>query len=576
MLVPGLGVGGRVEVVWMSRAFFVVFLALSACTSGGDRPGSARDGGTDSGPLNRCDSMLDSDGDGLWDDYETDDDRDGDGLPNHLDTDSDGDGIPDNEERGDRGGCDARRSDPDTFPDYLDNDSDNDGLSDREERERYFTDPYSADSDGDGYTDTAEIATGHDPNDATDGLDPRDFYVVLPYMEDPEYRELDFGTDILKADVFFMMDRTGSMTGEVDQLRSGLRTLVTRIATTIPDIGVGFGGFEDFDVRGGDCMIIFGMEVCSTQYGADGDVPFELLSTITTDRDRMVEDVGLLRADGGGATWASSTEALYQAATGEGIGPWVPPQTCAVIPDEPGMRYGYPCFRPGALPILVVLTDTSSRNGPMTSSSQDYDASFFPAGAHPHTYMQALTALTSIGARVFGVISGAEVSSPTAAAQAQEWAMTTGTVDAAGSPIFFMISSDGTGLTDRVAEAIERLATETPMDISTRTVDGDDVPVRDPGVDARLFIKEVRPTTAFSMAGIEIPDTVLIRDDVAFYGVTPGTRVTFEVKFLNDFVPSMLTSQVFLAQIIVVGNGVADLDTREVVIVVPAGSDPLI
>src|SRR5690606_5413903 len=123
------------------------------------------------------------------------------------------------------------------FPDYLDNDSDNDGLSDRAERERYGTDPYSADTDGDGFSDTAEAATGHDPADPADGLAEDDFYVVLPYGGDPVFEELRFGTDILKADVFFMMDRTGSMTGEVSQLKSGLRSLVTRIATTIPDIG---------------------------------------------------------------------------------------------------------------------------------------------------------------------------------------------------------------------------------------------------------------------------------------------------------------------------------------------------
>jgi hypothetical protein len=241
-----------------------------------------------------------------------------------------------------------------------------------------------------------------------------------------------------------------------------------------------------------------------------------------------------------------------------------------------GTRFGYPCFRPGALPILVVLTDTSSRNGPMTNPDDDYDPSDFTPNPPPHTYEETLMALSAIGARVFGVISGAEVSSPTAAAQAREWATMTGTVDASGAPIFFMISEDGSGLSTRVAEAIERLASETPMDISTRTEDGEDVPVRDPGVDARLFIKAIRPTTAHDPLGTEIPDTVLARDDVAFYGVTPGTRVTFEVRFQNDVVPGTLSSQVFLAKIIVVGNAIADLDTRDVVIVVPAGSDPLI
>jgi hypothetical protein len=262
--------------------------------------------------------------------------------------------------------------------------------------------------------------------------------------------------------------------------------------------------------------------------------------------------------------------------TGEGIGPWVPPQTCVAVPDEEGRRFGYPCFRPGALPIMVVMTDTSSRNGPGTTPDQDYDSTYFPAGVRPHTFIDTLGALGGIGARVIGVISGTEVASPTPASQFQEWARMTGTVTAGGAPIFFSISGDGTGLTGAVADAIEDLALETPQDITTRTTDGDDIPVRDPGIDATLFIKAITPVAAFDPMGIEIPDTVIMRDDRAFYGVTPGTLVRFRVRFLNDFVPSTLSAQIFLAKIIVVGNGVADLDEHQVVIIVPAGSDPLI
>ncbi len=42
-------------------------------------------------------------------------------------------------------------------------DSDHDGISDYDEKYIYGTDPYSADTDGDGYSDRAEIATGFDP-----------------------------------------------------------------------------------------------------------------------------------------------------------------------------------------------------------------------------------------------------------------------------------------------------------------------------------------------------------------------------------------------------------------------------
>jgi hypothetical protein len=59
------------------------------------------------------------------------------------------------------------------------------------------------------------------------------------------------------------------------------------------------------------------------------------------------------------------------------------------------------------------------------------------------------------------------------------------------------------------------------------------------------------------------------QDETTFYQVIPGTRVTFDVDFYNDFVPPPPTAQIYRAVIVVLGNGVAELDSREVYIVVP-------
>ena len=558
----------------MRRAVLLFASLMIVACGDDDRPGRLDGGGGTDAFVRRCETTTDTDGDGLYDDYEGTGDFDGDGTPDFMDLDSDNDGIPDSVERGDRMGCEARNTDGDAFPDHLDNDSDNDGLGDREETEVYSTDPLLEDSDGDGFSDAAEVATMSDPRDPESGIDPDDFYVVLPFGGPEQVRTLRFGTTLRKADVFFVVDRTGSMSEEIRNLRSGLSGLVDSIVTLIPDVGVGVGGFAGFGNLPPCMTIIGGLEACAD--GPPGDLPFELESVIVTDRTAMQAAVDGLNADMGGANWASSTEALYQTATGEGVS-WgsesnqmVPPQTCARVPDEPGVRFGYPCFRPGALPIIIPITDTSSKNGPGTSSSQDYDSPI------PHTVDQTRLALAGIGARVFGVVSGQEIDSPTAEAQMRDWAMNTGTVDGSGAPIMFRINSDGSGLTDRVAEAINRLATETPQDITTRTQDGDDLPVQDPPVDATLMIKEITPVAAYDPAGIEIGPDVLSRDDRAFYGVTPGTTVEFSIRFFNDVVAPISTAQIFLAEIVVVGNGVADLDSREVIILVPAGSGPLI
>lgn len=554
-------------------------LALG-CTSGPNvtpsRDGGASDGGS---PIieGRCETTADSDADALYDMFEGSGDWDGDGTPNHLDTDSDGDGASDADESGAIGPCRASNHDADAIPDYLDNDSDDDGLSDRQERETYFTDPFASDSDGDGFIDVAEVATMHDPLDASDGIPADDFYVVLPYEGPAQDRELRFGTSVRQADVFFMLDRTGSMAGAVAELKRSLSTIVPQMAAEIENLGVGFGGFAGFGgPHGGMCMSLLGMETCED--GPSGDVPFHLYGVITTELAQMQRDLGMLEADQGGATWASSNEALFQATTGRGVAPWVPPQRCPWIPDEIGARFGYPCFRPGSLPIMIVLTDTSSKNGPLTSGVRGgtYDPASFDMG-EPATYEQTRAELLRIGARVIGVLSGTEVSNPTPQRQFEEWAIQTGTTDASGDPIVFNVSSDGSGLGTSVVQAVRVLAEETPQDISTGTRDGPDFPAELAPVDATRFIKSITPVRRLEggIPTLTCPATDRC-DDVTFYAVTPGDLVDFLVHFRNDFQTPIDTAQLLRATIIVLGNGVAELDRREVVIVVPAGSVPQI
>jgi hypothetical protein len=572
----------------MPRCIASVALSLClvvGCTAGHVDPGPGRDGGM--GPADSsvvtglCTTTNDADSDGLYDDYETDTDWDHDGVPNDHDTDSDGDGLSDADEAGALGGCRARDTDHDGIPDYLDTDSDNDGLSDAEESTRYHTDPYDADTDGDGFDDLGEIASSHaNPLDPTIGIPSSDYYVVLPYMRDMVDRPLSFGTTLQQADVFIMIDRTGSMTDEISALKSSLADTVSRMAAEIPNIGVGFGGFAGFGgAAAGHVTCVLG--VCSGPDGPDGDTPFHLYSTITTDPTEMVADVMPVAADQGGATWASFNEALYQAATGEGILPWVDAQHCASVPDEPGMRYGYPCFRPGSLPIMVVISDSSSKNGPLTSGAGTYDPSGFTMGPPPHTYEQTRDALTYIGARTIGIAStdgcGPQVSSPTGPQQFAVYANDTGTVDASGSPISFTIGCDGTGLGNRLVDAVREIATETPQNITTRVDDGADFPMGATAVDARLFIKAITPMHLLDSTGalIDCPADGHC-DDLSFQGVRPGGTVTFNVHFYNDFVEPAASAQIFRATIVVLGNGVAELDSHEVIIVVPAGSIPVL
>ncbi len=542
-------------------------VALVGCSSGRAGPGrGGRDGGGvgDGGILDGC-SPEDTDGDGIADDAEGDGDPDGDGTPSYLDDDSDGDGIPDSEEWLSDNPCSPTDTDGDGVYDPFDTDSDNDGLPDGRERE-IGTDPRNRDSDGDGVTDLGEVeGSMTDPTDPTSTIPEGDFFVVLPYNGSHENRTLRFGTDISVADVFFLMDTTGSMYSEVGNVQDRMETvIIPGVQALIPDVQFGAGGFDDFPVG---------------SHGSSSDLPYYHLVDIvppTQDSDSngtpdIIDAVRSYPRHSGANGCESGVEALYQTATGEGVawsGGAVPPKSCPVIPDEAGMRRGYPCFRPGALPIIVYVSDAPFHNpvpsGWPTDTLEGTSCNYTDVPT-AHTYAQALDSLLGIGARVVS-LSSDDFGDPgyPSTEHMCNLSRDTGSVRGDGSPLCFEIGGSGTMIDMDVVNAIAELVGGTPQDVSTRT---ENVPGNPDEFDATLFIKSIVPLEGYrdGIAGTGYDS----KDDTTFYGVIPGTLVDFTIDFWNDVRPPAATAQIFKAKIIVVGNGVADLDSRNVYIVVP-------
>lgn len=557
-------------------------LALIACSpsppggrDGDGGPGSGSDGAT---PSSICTDSTDTDGDGIADERETTADNDDDGTPNHLDDDSDGDGIPDSVEADSDDPCRPADSDRDGIPDFLDLDSDNDGVPDADEIAN-GTDPTNGDSDGDGLSDLVEQAAGTDPNDADDTIPDTDFAVVLPY-EGPHVAErLRFNTEINQADVFFLVDTTGSMYQERTNLINGLTSVVIPgIQAEVSDVQFGAGGFDDYPYSG---------------YGGGNDRPFYLLREIAPhDQDRghwsvldagpaqencpqdigsiiggpnarpdLLEAVEGLPCHGGSDGPESYVPALWATATGRGLswpndtstgGP-IPDQSCPMIPDEMGLRRGYPCFRPGSLPIILLFGDANFHNGPGGTSYS------FPAP----TYAETVAELNGIGARVMGVYSGFG-----SEGDYETIARDTGAVRADGSPLVFEIDSDGSGLDSAVVEAVRDLVGGTPQDVNTTT---ENVAGNPDEFDARGFIKSIIPREGYNgtLSGPMPGVTYASKDETTFYQVIPGTDVEFDIDFWNDVRMPAETAQVFRARIVVMGNNVARLDERMVYIIVP-------
>ena len=542
------------------------------CSARDGAPRSFRDGdgGLGADASFGCDPARDRDGDGVADGLEGNRDYDHDGVANWDDFDADGDGISDHDEQRGLDPCQRPDIDADGRPDWLDDDTDNDGLSDAEEAAA-GTDPRNIDSDGDGVTDLGEVRGSHtDPLDRTSTIPDSDFFVVLPYEGDHVTRTLRFGTNIEMADVYFLIDTTGSMGATIANVRESLTRIASEIAERIPNVQLGAGHFEDFPTGGGGFV--------AGGSGGPMNVAYQNLQDITDQLDGVQSALESLVAFDGMDEPEAQVEALYQTATGEG-GSWsfrytpeytIPNRTCESIPDEAGRRRGYPCFRPESLPIVVLVTDAHWHVGAWEPDST-FAFPYVDVTPTPHTFDDAADAMLSIGARFVGINvvhgDGADWFGPR---YTDTMAERTGSVDAMGNPLVYE-SPDGT-VSDAIVEGIDAIVGGVPEDVTTATRN---VAGNPDDFDATRFIVSIHAVEGYrdGTPGANPGVSYARKDETTFFEVIPGTFVDFEVDFHNAVREPADTSQIFQAKILVVGNGVAALQLRRVYIVVPpAGS----
>ena len=549
----------------------------------------------------------DSDADTIRDRFEGNTDPDDDEIPSYLDLDSDGDCIPDAVEAGDDDlETPPVDTDADNKLDFLELDSDNDGIADGDEDancngvlDAGESSPTDSDTDDDGVSDLVETAAGTDPTDPGDNPQANgDFVFLVPYLEDPDPTEdtLDFATDIKKADVLFAMDTTGSMGGEINNLKSSVTSLIGSIRAKIPNTAFGVAGYEDFPTE---------------PYGSAswGDEPFYLLHRMMTTNTpaglaSVQGAVDSLATKNGRDAPEAGWEMLHQVATGDGVSvgaatvPAFDPATAPPGASPPtGEEFGTiggVGFREGALPIIIWMTDACNHNSALFPA-RDY------AFAGAADSAQAIAELQGLSARVIAVVSdpgqcggdertdanqavtqtdaivppeawGDLASRPAGCAVGQCCTGQNGVGEApvgGECPLLFRVSSSGSGLGDAVADAVEVLTSFTPLDIGA-------TPVDDPSdlVDAvAAFVQhiEANPNAdAPCVNGLTVADTNADTINDTFIDVIPGTIVCFDVvPKMNITVEPTEEPQMFKATIVVTGDGVTTLDTREIFFLVP-------
>ena len=138
-------------------------------------------------------------------------------------------------------------------------------------------------------------------------------------------------------------------------------------------------------------------------------------------------------------------------------------------------------------------------------------------------------------------------------------------------PLVFKIPSDGTGVGDQVTTGISQLARFASFDVvtdvqgQTMGEKGETLP---PGKTTADFIASIIPLDALSPPPSPFIPPPLITDQ-GFKKVTPGSLVRFMVEAKNEIVRETTRPQVFHATIRVRAGGCANLDSRDVIILIP-------
>lgn len=317
--------------------------------------------------------------------------------------------------------------------------------------------------------------------------------ILVPPDAGPVRASLTLPVHLRVVDVFFLLDATASMLDEIDNVRTRLRRrVVPGVREAIEDAAFGVAFVGEFPVD---------------PYGPPDIAPYELRVPITRDAVTVEGALAPLPSWGNFDEPEAQVEGLYQLATGEGLSPYI-----LASSGCPAGGAGGACFRPEALPVVILVTDAPMHEGPPSSPpTNEYD---IPG---VHSYGQTLAALRRLGVFVIG-LGARDSHSSSPMPHLRALARDTGAVDANGRELAFDIGSSGSQVGTGIVDAVTRLAQAVPLDVDAVVIDA-------PGdsIDARTLVANVRPVRASPADG------VAAIEGGRFLGVRPGTEVTFEV-----------------------------------------------
>lgn len=412
----------------------------------------------------------------------------------------------------------------------------------------------------------------------------RDFYFVVPYLAAPSPTKevLKFGTSIKQVDVAVTMDTTASMAGAVANLKANVSTLIfPELVKAIPSVGMSVSYFDDYPVD------LHGIATCPQAKGLPGDRPHGTLQEITTTLATAQAAANKLELHCGGDVPESQLASMLHIVSGAKL-EWTGGSIAAHVPAA-GTTGGVD-FRPGSVPVVVLITDADWHDPTSPSLARQYKSKVIA----PPSYATVRDAFKAASARFVNVTSGPQdqadelsddsgsyVAPSAFAGKCGKGKCCTGEAGAGELPTgpggtcrLNFRHLGGNGVSDGIVAAIQAISVGSQFDV---TAIASNDPTNADGVDAVKFIKALRAMEEGNLAegcpamtgkvkdrdGDGVPET--------FTGLLVGTPVCFEVlPKENDFVPPKDVAQFFNAFIDVLGlPGSVKLDQRKVLFLVP-------
>lgn len=349
--------------------------------------------------------------------------------------------------------------------------------------------------------------------------------------------DVEFVAALGRTDLAIVIDSTSSMGFVLDALRTSFRShVVPEVASVLPDAAFAVVAFGDFPVA---------------PFGEVGrSYPFRIWSRVETEPRFARGGLDAITSAGGGDEPESGVEALYQLATGHGLGRWIAAsQAC-----EHGFD-GAVCFRPDAAPVVVFVTDAPQYQG--VDGLLRYPSAPF-APEVPHDLGDAVRELNRIGARLLAIDAGYGA----ARADLEALAHDVHPADGGASGIVLRLDRDETKTSPSVVSAIRELAATIVQTIDLVVVD----PAPNDDVDVTSFVSRVVAVEASPVTGVDRVETD------RFVHVRPGTRIRFRLELA---IPSALPSRepsLWALDVVARADGRGHMDRRRVLVSIP-GAD---